>query len=237
MRRFFIENITFPVCKLTGNENKHLSEVLRAKSGDRIILCNGDGKDYIYEIVGFSRSETSLKFIESEDNKSEPRLDLTVYFALLKGDKSELVVQKLTELGVKHIVPFISKYCVSRPDKTDRLVRSAVEACKQCGRAVVPTISDIKQVGSIVKDFDQFDKVVFAYEKISKSQSTLSELLSGKESKVALVIGPEGGFSDEEYEMIISSGVKPVSLGNRILRAETASIAAAAVIFSMEGDW
>lgn len=238
MKRFFVEKLTRPLFVLEGAENKHLAEVLRAKKGDRVLLCTGDGFDYEYEIVGFSRSSTTLEYKSERLNTSEPELFLTVYFSMLKGDKSELVVQKLTELGVKRIVPFISEFSVSRPDKTDRLARAALEACKQCGRAVIPEVSGILSFKEMLDSLDKHEKTVFAYEDISKSSKTISDYLSGSEKDVALIIGPEGGFSEKEYRAIaFEKSIEPVSLGRRILRAETAAIAATAVILSLEGEW
>ncbi len=238
MKRFFVDSLTEPYFTLTGAENRHLSEVLRAKVNDRVILCSGDGYDCEYEITGFSKNATTLRFVSRKLNDTEPALELTVYFAVLRGDRSELVVQKLTELGVRRIVPFISEFCVARPDKTERLERAAREACKQCGRAVIPEVSGIQSFADMTALLGRHEKIVFAYEDISRTPVSLPEYLDGGEKNIGLVIGPEGGFSETEYRILSQDmGIVPVSLGKRILRAETAAIAASSVILSIEGEW
>ena len=112
MKRFFVDKIEKPYLTLRGEERRHLADVLRAREGDRVVLCPNDGRDYVYEAVAFDRDSVRLKYIENLKNETEPTLELTAYISLLKGDKTELAVQKLTELGVHRIVPFVSEYTV-----------------------------------------------------------------------------------------------------------------------------
>ena len=125
MKRFFVDKIEKPYLTLRGEERRHLADVLRAREGDRVVLCPNDGRDYVYEAVAFDRDSVRLKYIEDFKNETEPTLELTAYISLLKGDKTELAVQKLTELGVHRIVPFVSEYTVRTGEKSDRLRRAA----------------------------------------------------------------------------------------------------------------
>lgn len=237
MRRFFVEKADKPILKLTGDERKHLAEVLRARQGDRIVVCPNDGNDYIYEIVSFDKTSVTLEFIEQYVNPTEPDLFLCVYIALLKGDKTELEVQKLTELGVRKIVPFVCDRTVKNTEKTERLLRTAHEASKQCRRAVIPEISEVKNFQEVISELSKYDSSVFAYEGAYNAGLRLGDVIHGDEKSIALVIGPEGGFSDEEVTAALSAGIKSVTLGKRILRAETAAIAGAAVIMQLCGEW
>ena len=237
MRRFFVEKIEKPSLNVYGNERKHLADVLRARVGDKVILCPNDGNDYVYKIVGFDKNSVSLNYVSENKNETEPELMLTVFASLLKGDKTELVVQKLTELGVKRITPFISDYTVQKSEKNERLKRSAHEASKQCGRAIIPEVTEIVSFDQMLKTLDKYDTVVFAYEDAYTSGKRLSDVIKGNEKTIALVVGPEGGFSEREVNALTLAGYEPVTLGKRILRAETASIAGASVIMCLAGEW
>lgn len=237
MRRFFVDNISKPVMELRGEERRHLADVLRARVGEKAILCPNDGKDYVYEIKAFTKDSITLGYVSETENTTEPSLDLCVMCALLKGDKTEFAVQKLTELGVKKIIPFVSEYTVQRSEKKDRLVRAAHEAAKQCGRAVIPEIRDILTFEQMTKELCGIDKVVFAYEGAYSKGKHLRDVVDPFDRNVALIVGPEGGFSEKEVRMLSESGYAPVTLGKRILRAETAAVAAAAVIMYICGEW
>lgn len=237
MRRFFVDRADRPYAELTGAERKHLADVLRARTGDRVVLCPNDGRDHIYEITAFERDKVTLRYVEDIPNPTEPDLFLCVYVAMLKGDKTELEVQKLTELGARRIVPFTSEYTVKTGEKAERLRRAALEACKQCGRAIVPEVSDAVRFSEVISSLGSYDAAVFAYEGAYGGGLRLTDVIKGNEKKVALVIGPEGGFSENEVRLAENAGYRGVTLGKRILRAETAAIAGAAAIMQMCGEW
>ena len=238
MRRFFVDKTEQPFLKLAGNEYKHLAEVLRARIGDIVVLCPNDGRDYEYAVKAIDKTSATLEYIRDYPNKTETDATLTAYIALLKGDKTELAVQKLTELGVRRVVPFVSDFTVQRSEKTDRLKRAAHEASKQCGRAIIPEVGDVIPFDRILSELDKrFDAVVFAYEGAYADGKRLREIINGDEKSVAMIIGPEGGFSEKEVRALADAGHMPVTLGKRILRAETASIACAAVIMNLLGEW
>ncbi len=223
--------------KLTGAERKHLAEVLRARPGDNIVICPNDGKDYIYEITAFDKESVALSFLREEDNPTEPDLYLCVYISILKGDKTELEVQKLTELGARRIVPMISEYTVPLREKSERLRRAAHEASKQCGRAIIPEVTDVMSYSDVIRELADYDSAVFAYEGAYGGGLRIGDVVKGDEKRIALVIGPEGGFSEREVKEAENAGYPGVTLGKRILRAETAAIAGAAVIMQLCGEW
>ncbi len=223
--------------RVTGNEYKHLAEVLRARVGDKIILCPNDGRDYVYEAVAFDKSSVTLSYIDDYENDTEPGLNLSVFLSLLKGDKTEFAVQKLTELGVKKIFPFIGEYTVRNSEKSDRLRRAAHEASKQCGRAIIPEVSETIKFADVPHMLDGYDTVVFAYEGAYATGKRLGDVVRKNDKNIALIVGPEGGFSEAEVGIMTDNGYTPVTLGKRILRAETASVAGAAVIMQLAGEW
>ena len=223
--------------KLTGDERRHLADVLRARPGDRVILCQNDGTDYTFEITAFDRTSVTLTFVEQHINPTEPDLYLCAYIALLKGDKTELEVQKLTELGVRRIYPFVCDRTVKASERSERLRRAAHEASKQCGRAIIPDIAEIGTFAGMLEELSDYDSVVFAYEGAYGKGPSIDEVVRGNEKRIALIVGPEGGFSDDEVAAAARAGWKGVTLGKRIMRAETAAIAGAAVIMQLCGEW
>lgn len=243
MKRFFVPTISdTPI--LTGENHKHLSVVLRARPGESVVLCPQDGCDHICEIVRIEKTQTILKRLHTVANDKEPRVRLTVYSALMKGDKNEWAAQKLTELGVSEIVPFRSEFTVVKPsDKhRERLCRVCEEAAKQCGRAIVPNVGTPIDFSEIPDRMAQYDLVLFPYEKADglDIRSYLTDRIDTKGrdgiATAALIVGSEGGFSEREAQTLEAAGVRPVTMGKRILRAETANITAAAILMYALGE-
>lgn len=246
MRRFYIkseksfefeDNII-----VLGEEFNHIVNVLRYNEGDKLIVIDGCGSEYYCVIEKINKKDLTLKIENILESNSETKANVTVFQALVKGDKFELIIQKLTELGVKKLVPFSSSFCQVKPNTTrlDRLEKISIEALKQCGRARKVEISDIKSFDEMSMLLKDFDKVIFAYEK--EEQSLTKEDLLDKNGNlyqnVAIIIGSEGGFSTEEYEKLKSlDNITSISLGNRILRAETASISLTSVVMYLLGEW
>ncbi len=236
MRKFFVDDLTDKVV-LSGAEHKHLSVVCRAKKGDRIVLCDGyyDGN---YEITDIKKDITCLSLLNKTENRSETLSEVDLFFCSLKGDKNDFIVQKCTELGVKNFYPVISEFVQSgaKNVNVDRLKRIVEEAAKQCGRGALPNIRPALDFGEAVGKIKDYPLVVFPYES-EKNLDIKSFLRSAGESdRIALLVGCEGGFSVAEVDMLKSAGVIPVTLGNRILRAETACIATAAVVMYERGE-
>lgn len=231
-KRFYINEELFEgknVC-LEGEEFHHLANVMRARIGDSVCLFNGNGKFYFGKITQINKKNAEILIQNEQISQNEPKIKLAIYQALAKGDKLSLVMQKITEIGASNLCLLESEFCdvKSNTGKQVRLDNISISAAKQCGRAsLVQTsgIFNIKQVAEQIKDYDAF---YVAYE--AEDGATLSNSLilnKGKLQNIAIMIGAEGGFSEKEIELLKSSGAKIVSLGNRILRTETASIVCA----------
>ena len=215
---------------LDGDEFHHLANVMRARVGEKVCLFNGNGVFYFGEITQINKKNAEILLNLSEKSKNEPIINLTIYQALAKGDKLSLVMQKITEIGATELAIFDSDFCDVKANTTrvDRLETIAISAAKQCGRATVTKqtgVFKLKEVAEKIKDYDAF---LVAYE--AEDGLTLSNFLISNKTNlknIAIMIGAEGGFSEKEIEMLKTSGAKIVSLGNRILRTETASIVCA----------
>jgi 16S rRNA (uracil1498-N3)-methyltransferase len=239
-RRFFAPPNAFhkQLVTLTDDEAKHLRSVLRLKVGDEVFVFNGAGKEFKCTVAQMRRDEVELTDCEAiEPAQPESPLSLALAVALLKGEKFDLVVQKATELGVTTIVPVTTRYAdIHLRDASDaekrvtRWRRIALEAAKQCGRALVPEIALPVSLASVIAESDQTLRFVFAErggEPLLKAGSA--------ESAIALV-GSEGGWTDEEMILARDSGWQVVTLGGRILRAETAAITVSVLLQHLYGD-
>ncbi len=225
LRRFYVrpEDIEGDVITVSGNEYRHMTGVLRFKVGYQAIVCDNTGIDYWAIVEHIDKSAATLRIIERKKNNAELPYTLRLCCGLIKGEKLEIEVQKAVEIGVHQIQPFISRYTAEQDVRQDRLERIVLEACKQCGRAVLPRVMPIARFEDI---FESNARYYMAYEKEDKH--LLRDVVAKPHSQetVALVIGSEGGFSPEEVQMALSAGATTFSLGKRILRAETAAIVA-----------
>ena len=229
MQRYFAEIINERVI-LKDDDIHHLLNVLRAKIGEKIEVVSG-GKLFLAEISNVSPLE--INPIENLDDNSELKCKVTLYYCLSKGDKNDFVVQKATELGVSKIVFVSSKRCVVKYDSKDvdkkiaRFVKIAKEAAEQCHRLIVPEIAGPFNVDQLCKVANEEVRFV-AYEE--ESQHSSSFTISGDENSVGIFIGPEGGIEEKEVKLLNEFGFKNISLGNRILRTETAAGYALSII-------
>ena len=231
MARFFVtkDDITDNVITISGKDAFHIARSLRMAVGDTLTVCDEDGTEYYSSLTRIRDEECECMIISKSDGKTESPVHVTLYMAYPKGDKLETVVQKSVELGASRIVPFESSRCIKRPaaekaDKiTERLSRIAEEAAKQCGRSKLPTVSKMIKFNELLKEIDGYDLALFCYEGegATSLKSTL-EAYGKRGGKLAVIIGSEGGFSEDEAKAIISAGAKCVNLGPRILRCETA---------------
>ena len=233
MRKLFVEKKCGAAFILSGPEHKHLSIVLRARPGDEVILCPGDGCDYLYRIASIGRDETLLRLITVKEG-SMPSVPVTLFMPLLKGDKNELVVQKTVELGIAAIYPYISRYSQLKAEslKPERLNKIIKEACEQCGASKLSVLHAVLAFSEVLPLLQSFSSVIFFYERereldiksfLGEDRPALSK------DGVAIVVGGEGGFAEDEAAALKAAGAVSVSLGARILRAETACITAAAL--------
>lgn len=240
MRKLFTEKAD-KIIKLAGDDHKHLSLVLRARAGDSVMVSTGDGYDYTYIVDAVSARETVLKQAGKRLNESEPaKISLTLFSAVLKGDKNDTAVRMCTELGVQKFCPIITEYSVAAQEsyKAGRLRKIALEAAKQSGRGRVPEICEPVTFHEMLEKLYAYDLVLFLYERAEKPdvKTFLQEKLHNSTEHtrtvrtVAAIVGGEGGFSEQEAGKLLDGGVTPVTLGKRILRADTACAAVCALI-------
>lgn len=230
MPRFFKENFAAePV--LTGADASHIARSLRMRVGEQLTVCDSRGTDFDCVITALSPEQVTLQIECEHPAESEPDIAVTLCTCLLKGDKFETVLRHSVELGVSEILPVLSTNCVSRPDakslksKSERWQKIANEAAGQCGRGILPTVRETLSLPDLAKTFLDYDLVLFFYEVGGHPLGeTMWEYDTAK--KIAIITGPEGGFTAEEAAMLEQAGAKTISLGKRILRAETAPLAA-----------
>ena len=237
-KRFYFcgELIENNIIFLEGEEFHHLSNVMRARVGDKLILFNGDGNFYHAEILEVSKKFAKIKVFDAEKSLNEPKIELCIYQALAKGDKLSLIMQKITEIGASELAVFDSEFCDVKANTTrvDRLETIAISAAKQCGRATITKQTGVYKFNEVIEKIKDYDAFYVAYE--NEDGLTLAKDLCAKKDKlkkVAIMIGAEGGFSVTEIDALKNAGATIVSLGNRILRTETASIVCAGVIMQI----
>jgi len=243
MPRFYIPNphIENGLLKIEGDEVKHIQKVLRLKAGDEMVLFDGLGQEFEGTIIKEGRSSVVVKIQRILPSKGVDLFEVTLAQSLLKGEKMDYLIQKATELGVKEIIPFFSSRSVPLLEKSRRLKRHvrwekiAVEASKQCGRGVIPKIESLQDYSDMLRGASTDSLRLILWE---KKGMKLKEVLerSREKMKIFFVIGPEGGFSDEEVEKAKRAGFVAVTLGRRILRAETASLCLLSILQYERGD-
>jgi 16S rRNA (uracil1498-N3)-methyltransferase len=232
-------NLTRQTVTLATDEARHLREVLRLKPGDEIYVFDGRGREFRCTVVKAMRETAELRIeAEIEPAKPESQLQLNLCVALLKGEKFDLVVQKATELGVQKVTPLITRYAdIHLRDESDaakrvaRWQRIALEAAKQSGRAFVPEIS-LPVAFASVTNTEGTDGLVVMF---SERDGTSLEAIPASETITALV-GSEGGWSDDEIESAKARDFLVITLGGRVLRAETAAITVTALLQHRFGD-
>jgi len=225
-RRFITENykINNNMLEIYGEEAKHIL-VTRNNINDEIEV-----NEYICKIISIDKTNIVCEIIGQAAKVGIPNTKITLYQALLKSDKMEYVIQKSVELGVSNIIPYKSKNVVVKVDekdaskKTARWNKIALEAVKQCGRSDIVSVENVINFNQMKESLVEYDKVILAYENEKESLKKVINSLEKKE-KIAIIIGSEGGFDFDEVEQILTNkNAVSVSLGSRILRAETASL-------------
>ena len=212
------------------NEIKHLVNVYRYKIGDKIRAIDYN-YEYITEIDQISKSEVILKIIEKNEDKYSLDVNIDLAIGILKNEKMKLLIQKLTELGVRNIIPLKTERVVVRIDekkeKWDTIVKESMKQCRAIKRTNVELINEIKRL-----KYENYDIIIYAYEN-SVSSVKLKDIINKDIKNILCIIGPEGGFSIDEIEYLKSKNAIEISLGNRILRAETAAISVASTISNL----
>ena len=252
MSKFFVktEQINNNDIVIIGDDVNHIINVLRMKKTDKVQICNQDtGDNYNAEIVNYSKNEVECKIISRINETTESNVHITLFQGIPKFEKMELIIQKNTEVGIKSIVPVIMERTVVKLDekiaskKLERWQKIAEIAAKQSMRDIIPQIGNITKLKDI--DTTEFDAVLVAYEneehnmlktELQKLERKIkSNNSSEQQYNIAIVIGPEGGISEKELVMLAEKNAKFVSLGKRILRAETAGVVMAGnIIYELE---
>jgi len=237
MKRFFTEQKLGSDIMLQGKEHHHLSQVLRMRPDDKIILVCGDEFDYHYDIISIKKECSNLKFISRAINTANPKIEFVVFMGMIKLDNMSLVVEKLNELGVSAIFPFTSanSNIPAKAINIEKLEYIAKQSCKQCGRSIALRVNPVLGWIEMLDKLKDFEMVIYA--DTQEKSRKISEVLNvtskeNKPIKIAVVIGPEGGFTLQEGQTISKLAI-PVTLGSRILRAETAAITTSSIILSI----
>ena len=242
MHRFIInpDEISGDKAPLSAAESVHALRVLRLKTGDRVQALDGRGRAWNASIL----VEDGNAFVEliSEADITEAPIKVTLYMGLPKGEKLEFIAQKLTELGASAIVPVRMERCVAKiapseaEKKLSRPRRIALEAQKQSGRSVMPKITDPVDMARLNELIRAHDKVFLLWEEARGYRLTDAKNELGELNDIGFIVGPEGGISQKEADKLISAGAVPITMGPRILRAETAAVAGCAAIMTLWGD-
>ncbi len=242
VRRLFLPGKLADTVTLTGSDAHHLGYTLRARVGERCVVVDAERAVASMEIVGFTADTVTLRLVERLAADTESPIRLTLAVCLLKSDKMDFVVQKAVELGAAKVQPLESENCVARYDgkkaemRRERWQRIADEAAKQCGRTALLEVASIVPFSDwLAAHPDEDGAAFFCYE--AEERKTLGAWLAETQDEAfTAVIGPEGGFSSAEAEQAKAAGFAVVTLGPRILRAETAAVAALTIVQHVKGD-
>lgn len=244
MHRFFVPQVFGEEMTITGVDAKHISKVLRMTIGDELQIVSDDGVSALGKISFIDAECVKVGDLKVIAESHEPRVKITLAQGLAKGEKMEFIIQKAVELGATSIVPVAMEHSVVRLDgvkaakKVERWQKIAESAAKQSKRDIIPEVQNVMCMREMLAANDCKTKII-AYE--CEDQTSLKTALkkaieANRIDDLLLIIGPEGGISESELELARSAGSVPVSLGRRILRAETAGLVAMSAIFYETGD-
>ncbi len=241
MHHFFIppQNLTDRQAILTGEQARQIAQVLRLHVGERVVVLDNTGWEYEVRLTAVTPPQVIGDIVEKRTAVGEPSLHITLYMALLKREKFEWVLQKGTEVGVSRFVPVITQRTLAqdteiKPGKQERWQKILTEAAEQCRRSRIPALAAPMKLADALAQHGA-EMALIPWE--SATAVGLKSALSGTiPTSAALFIGPEGGFAPEEIERARQHHVQPVTLGKRILRAETAAIVATSLLIHEAGD-
>lgn len=246
MQRFFVEPHQIDEeahqIHITGSDVNHISNVLRMKMGEELWISDGSKYEYRCTIESFEPDDVLLHIVYSQEPEYELPCRIYLFQGLPKADKMEFIIQKAVELGAYEIIPVETKRCVVKLDgrksakKTARWQQIAESAAKQSKRMLIPNVHEVLTFREALKYAESMDVRLIPYE-LARGMQETKEILAGIEpgQSVGIFIGPEGGFEEKEIEAAIEGGAKPITLGRRILRTETAGLAILSVLmFQLE---
>lgn len=234
MAWFFTEHkISSDQYIISGEDAKHISKVLRMHKGEELTLVTPDKMQCKCEVFSISNDSVTVDVLSKMPCENEPNVFVTLYQALPKSDKMDYIVQKCVELGISRIVPVISARCVSRPDakalakKRERWQKIALQAAMQSRRGIIPKVADCVSFQNAAEQTKADEQTIIFYE---EGGEKVSKILEKAPKSIGIFIGSEGGFEQSEVDLIVKNGGCAGTLGKRILRAETAPLAATSII-------
>lgn len=226
------EYIKRDTVEIAGDEFNHLVHVMRKRERDDIRVVDGKGNAYDVTLTSLKKRTAFGRITARFSNHNESALTVDIAVGVLKNpSKFDFLVEKITELGVKRILPLATERTIPKHAKSSRWQKLALAAMKQCGRSLLPKVEELEQLIAVLKAVPSYDAAIVCHEGIT--QQTLAQFLSKTlkaDAKILLLVGPEGGFSEEEIVTCLRLGCMIASLGTRRLRTETAAIVAAALI-------
>ena len=245
MQHFFVspQQVKEEKIYVEGSDVNHIKNVLRMKLGEKLTVNDGEGWQYLCEVESYEADMAVLHIVEKSKAETELSSRIYLFQGLPKQDKMELIVQKAVELGAYQVIPVSTKRAVVKLDakkagkKVERWQQIAVSAAKQAGRGIVPTVGEVCTYAQALKMAEELDVVLIPYELAEGIEET-KEIITGIRpgQSVGVFIGPEGGFEEEEVKLAMEAGAKPVTLGRRILRTETAGLTTLSLLmFHLEG--
>lgn len=241
MHRFFIPQLYNEEMTITGVDAKHIGKVLRMQPGDKLQIVSDDGVSALAEVIAITESTVTVRCLEKLAESHEPAVKITLAQGLAKGEKMDFIIQKAVELGVYSVVPVAMEHSVVRLDgakadkKVERWQKIAEAAAKQSKRDIIPQVQAVQSVSEMLANNNCKTKII-AYECEDRMSLKTALREAGQLEDLLLIIGPEGGISEAELAKAREAGAVPVSLGRRILRAETAGLVAMSAIFYETGD-
>ncbi len=237
IRLFTNENLSKgQIISLSRDQSHYLSSVMRQKTGYEISLFNGFNGQWSGQISLAARKQINITLTE-QTRKQTPQPNATLCFALIKNTPLNNIVQKATELGVSTLQPIITDYTAISKINLDRLKANAIEASEQCGRLTVPEILPVIKLDELIKSATN-ERITLLCNESGQGEPAISALQKLESGAFSVIIGPEGGFSKREFELMQTSPyITSITMGPRILRADTAAIAALTCCMSILGDW
>jgi len=241
-RFYHSENLELKhVVELIAQTHIHATKVLRLKVGDQFALFNGDGYDYVAKVIELSKHKTSVEIIDRYQVNHESPLKITLAQGLAAGDKMDWIIQKAVELGIQSIQPLLTERSIVKLDreradkKLEHWRTVAISACEQTGRSIIPDILSPIHLVQWLSNQNQTANSLKLILTPAKAQNI--NHLEKPSSPVVFMVGPEGGFSEKEMNLALSSSFVPVNFGKRVLRTETASVVALSIMQNSWGDF
>ncbi|MEY7998970.1 16S rRNA (uracil(1498)-N(3))-methyltransferase [Clostridium sp. Mt-5] len=246
MNKFFVpeQDMHFDTVFIKGDDVKHINKVLRLQCGDKVNINNCNGREFLGIIDKIEKEKVTVKILEELKLCNESPVEMYLFQGLPKSSKMDLIVQKATEIGACEITPVITKRVVVKGDftqfkKVDRWNKIAREACKQCKRSKIPVVDAPVDFEKLLQGLNSMDLIIVPYE--NEKNMGIKKTIDSIENKdlikkVAVVIGPEGGFEEEEIELLKGINSHIVTLGPRIFRTETAGFVSLALLMYELGD-